>query len=184
MWLLIARAEGVDEFVRDIFGDFENVVALVLSFQRGTPNAVNGLALLVHYVVVFEQVFAGVEVLRFDRLLRVLYAARNELGLDGHAFRHAQTVHQRLHAFAAEDAHEIVFEREEEARRTRVALTDGASAQLIVDAAGFVAFGAENVQAAELDDLVVLGLALIGKLVVDGLPLIGGDLKNLAFVLE
>src|SRR5260370_1995740 len=158
MWLLIARAEGVDEFVRDIFGDFENVVALVLSFQRGTPNAVNGLALLVHYVVVFEQVFAGVEVLRFDRLLRVLYAARNEFGLDGHAFRHAQTVHQRLHAFAAEDAHEIVFERKEKARRTRVALPPAPPPQLIAAAPAFAPSPAAHPPPPHLHDLTPLSL--------------------------
>src|SRR6266852_7232931 len=149
--MLLAGTESVYQFAGDVFGDFENVVALIFSLQRGTPNAVNGLALLVHYVVVLEQVFAGVEVLRFDRLLRVLYAARNELGLDGHAFRHAEAIHQRLDALAAENAHQVVFQRKKKARRTRVALAAGAAAQLIVDAAGFVAFGAENVQAAELD---------------------------------
>src|SRR5258706_7324918 len=70
--VLLARAERVDEFARDVFRDAENVVALIFSFERRTPNSVNGFALLVHYVVVFEQVFAGVEVLRFDGLLRPL----------------------------------------------------------------------------------------------------------------
>ena len=37
-------------------------------------HAVNGLALLVHHVVVFEDVFAGGEVLRLDRLLRLANA--------------------------------------------------------------------------------------------------------------
>ena len=36
---------------------------------------------------------------------------------------------------AGEDAHEVVFEREEEARGCRVALTAGAAAKLVVDAA-------------------------------------------------
>src|ERR1700674_5981056 len=159
--MLFAGAEGVDEFARDVLGDFQNVVALIFSFQRGATDTVNGLALLVHYVVVFEQVFAGVEVLRFDGFLCVFDAARNELGLDGHAFGHAEAVHEGFDAFAAKDAHEIVFEREEEARRAGVALAAGATAQLIVDAASFVAFGAENVQAAELDDFVMFRFALI-----------------------
>src|SRR4029077_11052323 len=65
-----------------------------------------------------------------------------------------------------------------------VALAAGAPAQLIVDAASFMTFGAENVQAAERNDFVMLGLALIGKLIVDGLPLIGRNLKNLALILK
>ena len=39
---------------------------------------------------------------------------------------------------------------------TRVALTAGAAAQLVVDAPRLVALGAEHVEAADLDDLVVL----------------------------
>ena len=116
--------------------------------------------------------------------LRALDAARDELGFDGHAFGHAQAVHQGLDALAAEDAQQIVFEREEEARRAGIALAAGAAAKLVIDAAGFVAFGAENVQAAEGDDFVALGAALLGELIVDGLPLIERNLEDFAFDLE
>src|SRR6266851_1748610 len=182
--MLLAGAESVNEFARDVFGDAENVIALVFAFERGPPDGVNRLALLVHHVVVFEQVLAGVEVLGFDGFLRVFDAAGDELGLDGHAFSHAQAVHEGLDALATEDAHEIVFEREKEARRAGITLAAGASTQLIVDAAGFVALGAENVQAAEGDDFIVLGFALIGELLVNGFPLIGGNLKNFALILK
>src|SRR5260370_11183045 len=182
--MLLAGTESVYQFAGDVFGDAEDVVALIFSLQRGTPNAVNGLALLVHYVVVFEQVLAGIEVLGLDGFLGVFNTARNELGLNGHALGHTQAIHQGLDTLAAEDAHEVVFEREEKARGAGVALAAGAAAQLIVDAAGFIAFGAGDVQSAEVDRFVMLGLALIGKLFVDGLPLGGRNLKNFAFVLE
>src|SRR5579863_10045482 len=146
--MLLARAESVDEFASEVFGNFEDPFALVISFERGAADTVNGFALFVHHVVVLEKVFAGVEVLRFYGFLRVLDAAGDELGLDGHAFGHAQAVHEGLDALAAEDAHEIVFEGEEEARGAGVALAAGTSAQLVVDAAGFVTLSAENVQAA------------------------------------
>ena len=77
--------------------------------------------------------------------------------LDGHAFFHAQPLQQRADPLAREDAHEVVFEREEEARRAGVALAAGAAAELVVDAAGLVAFGAEDVKAAGRDDLIVFG---------------------------
>ena len=48
----------------------------------------------------------------------------------------------------AEDAHQVVFEREEELRAARIALTAGAAAQLVVDAAALVALGAEHEQPA------------------------------------
>ena len=48
----------------------KNQFFLVESFQQLPAQRVNRLALLVHHVVVFEQMFAGLEVLPFDRLLR------------------------------------------------------------------------------------------------------------------
>ncbi len=67
--MLIARAEGVHQLASDVFRDAYGVVFLVFSFERGAADGVDGFALLVHHVVVFEQVFAGLEVLRFDGLL-------------------------------------------------------------------------------------------------------------------
>ena len=61
-------------------------------------------------------------------------------------------------AVGPEDPHQVVFERQVEARRARVALAAGAAAQLVVDAPRLVALGADDVQAAERDDLVVLGV--------------------------
>src|ERR1700722_16360857 len=182
--MLCLRAIGIDEIERDVFGFLDDKLTLILPLERGAANRVDRFALLVHHVVVFEQVFAGVEILRFDRLLRLFDAARNHFRFDGYAFGHAEAKHQRLDALAAEDAHEIVFERKEEARRTGVPLTTGATAKLIVDAASFMALGAENVQAAHRDDFIVFGFTLLRKLFGDGLPLISRNLKNLAFVLE
>ncbi len=50
----------------------------------------------------------------------------------------------------AEDAHQIVFERQEELGAARIALTAGAAAELVVDAAAFVALGAQHEQSAGL----------------------------------
>ena len=50
--------------------------------------------------------------------------------------------------FRAEQPHQVVFERYEELRRTRVALTAGAAAQLTVDATRLVALGADDRQTA------------------------------------
>src|SRR3989441_1035645 len=169
--MLLARTEGFDQLAHNVFRDAQNVIALVLAFERGPADRVDRLALLVHHVVVFEKVFAGIEVLRFDGFLRVLDAARDELRFDGHAFGHAQAVHQRLDALATEDAHQIVFEREKKARGAGIALAAGASTQLVIDAPRLMAFRAEDVQSAERDHFVVLRFALPGKLVVYRLPL-------------
>ena len=54
---------------------------------------------------------------------------------------------------AAETLDEVVFERDKEDGNARIALTAASAAELVVDTARFVPFGAENAQAACLDDL-------------------------------
>ena len=135
----------------------QQVIALIGFFHQLPAQTVNRLALLVHHVVVFQQVFARFEVAAFDRLLRRGDALRNHLRFDGHTLLHPQPLHQGFDFVARENAHQIVFERKEESRRTRVALAAGASAQLVVDAARFVALSAEDVKSANPDDLFVLG---------------------------
>jgi hypothetical protein len=82
--------------------------------------------------------------------------------LDRHALFHPEFLHQPGDSIGAENAHQIVFEREIEAGGTGIALAAGAPSELVVDAPGFVTLGAENVQTAQPDDLVVflVGLAL------------------------
>ena len=132
----------------------DDEVFLVEAFEQPAAQAIDGFALLVHHVVVFEQVFAGLEVLAFDGLLRGFDAPRDHARLDRHAFFHAKPLQQVRHPLLGEDAHQVVFEREIETRGTRIALAAGASAKLVVDAARFVALGAENVQAAGRDDFL------------------------------
>ena len=76
-----------------------------------------------------------------------------------------------------EQAHELVLERQVEPALAGIALAAGAAPQLVVDAPALVALGAEHVEAAELADLVALGLALALVLleqgVASGVALVG-----------
>ena len=58
---------------------FDDQVLLIYTFKQLATQTVHGLALLVHHVVVLKQVFAGFEVLGFNRLLRFLNSAADEL---------------------------------------------------------------------------------------------------------
>ena len=93
---------------------------------------------------------------RLDLALRLLDLAREHAALDDLAFLHAGHLQQALGAHrVAEDAHQVVFHRQIEAARARVALAAGTAAQLVVDAAGLVTLRADDVQAAGGDHLVV-----------------------------
>ena len=56
-------------------------------------------------------------------------------------------------AIGGEDPHQVVFERDVEAGRSGIALASGTSAKLIVDAPRFVPLGADDVQAADAEQL-------------------------------
>jgi hypothetical protein len=85
------RAVLVHQVAEDA-GDvvFQDQFLLVHTLEQLAAQAVHRLALLVHHVVVFEQVFAGLEVLGFDGLLGFLNAPRDQPRLDRHALFHAQ----------------------------------------------------------------------------------------------
>src|SRR5262249_21240478 len=107
--------------------------------------AVDALALVVHYLVVFEQVLTDVEVALLDLLLGALDPSRHHAALDGLALFHAQAGQHVGDPLAGEDAHQVVLERQVEAAAAGVALAAGAAAELVVDAAGFMPPGADHV---------------------------------------
>ena len=108
-------------------------------------QAVDDGTLLVHDVVIVQQGLTDFKVMAFHALLGILDGAGNHVVLDGLAFLHPEFLHEPGKAVGTEQAHEIVFERQVEARGARIALTAGTAAQLVVDTAALVAFGAEDV---------------------------------------
>ncbi len=152
--VLDLAADHVAHGIRDV-GALEQLVALL----------VDHAALVVGDVVVLEQLLADVEVARLDAVLRLGDRAVDDRMLDRLAFGHLELLHDDAEALAAEDAQQRILEREIEARRSRVALAAGAAAQLVVDAPRLVPLGADDVQAARLDDVVVAHLPVAAQLV-------------------
>ena len=106
------------------------------------------LALVVHHVVEFQDVLADVEVARFDLLLR-LFQRLVDPGMDDRlVLLQPELLQHAVELVGAEDAHQIVFERQEEFGVAGIALAAGTAAQLVVDAPAFVPLGAEHVEAA------------------------------------
>ena len=105
------RAELVHHIAENA-GDvvFEDEFFLLHALEQLAAQAVDRLALLVHDVVILEQMFAGLEVLGFDGLLRGGDAAGDQPRFDGNAFFHAQTLQQVRNPLLGEDAHQVIFE--------------------------------------------------------------------------
>ena len=94
-----------------------------------------------------------------------------------------EPAHGPLHEALCEQAHELVFQREEEAALAGVALAAAAAPELVVDAAGLVPLGTEHVEAPEVTHQVALGgallLALGEQLGEPGHPFFAGRLEAL-----
>ena len=125
---------------------------------------IDQLTLLIHYVIVKENVLTSAEVFAFQTLLRIFNGFRKKLNLKGLIFIHTKTVCKAKHPIGAEKTEQIVFQRKVEGRITGVALTAASAAELVIDTAGFVALGTQNVKTARFSCLFRFGRKLFGKL--------------------
>ncbi len=70
-------------------------------------------------------------------------------------FLEPEALEHRVHALGAENAHEVVLQRQEELGAAGIALAPRAAAQLIVDAPALVTLGADDIEPAGLDRLLL-----------------------------
>ena len=158
----VNRAELGHAALDGVVNDLVDVVREILAVQNLVALGVDDLTLLVHNVIVLEDVLAHGEVDVLDFALGAFHGLGDHLVLNGHIVAHVGRDHEvgdLVHALAAEHAHEVVLEREIELGLAGIALTAGAAAKLVIDTAGFVALGADHREATGGDHLVVLGAA-------------------------
>src|SRR5260370_15476264 len=144
-----ALAVLVDALGDELAGVVEDVVARVRALEDLAPLLVDDLALLVHHVVVLDDVLAGIEMHALDLLLRAGDRSRDPRMLDR---LDLEAGHQAPDAIGGrtEDLHQVVLERDEELARARVALAARATAQLVCDAPALMALGNDDVQTAHV----------------------------------
>ena len=112
------------------------------------PFFVNLDPLLVDHVVVFQHVFPTVEVGTFLAFLGIFHGFGKHSGRNG--FIVGEGIDQRhiCQFFAPEQTKQIVFKGNIERRFAHIALTTGTPPQLVVDPAGFVTLGTDNIKTA------------------------------------
>ena len=153
---------GIKLFVRvlveflldDVVDHARNVVAKIFAAQNFSTFAVHDFALLIHNVIIFQNVLADVEVARLNFFLRVLNRPRDKRVLNRFVFFHAELVHDFGNGFGGEQAHQVIFERNVKSRFAGVTLTTRTSAQLVIDSPRFVSLRADNEKPAEFGHAV------------------------------
>ncbi len=152
--VVVATREVFVNFRWDGFlDDFVDQIARSFGAEHFVAVAVNDFALFVHHVIEIQNAFPTGIVPLFDPFLCGFNRAVEPGMFQRFAFLHAEPFHHRGHPIGGgEVPHQIVFERDEELRATWIALAGAAAAELAVGAAGFVAFGADDVKSAEFSN--------------------------------
>ena len=119
----------------DIFNQvvhhIQNVLLHIVTEKNFAALVVDNLSLLVHYVVVLENVFTDFEVTALNLLLSV-FDGLGKHPCSNRFILHAELIHDILDSVSTEEPHQIVFQGNEELGLTRVSLTSGTASQLII----------------------------------------------------
>ena len=141
----IVGAEHVDIVLDGIIHHLHNGIVHILAVEHLIALTVDDLTLTVHNVIVVKDGFTDRKVAALDLLLGALHDVGEHLALDRLILLDVHAVEDHTHPLAAEDTHQVVLAGEEELALTRVALTAGTSAQLVVDTAALVALRTDDV---------------------------------------
>ncbi|SKT81810.1 Uncharacterised protein [Mycobacteroides abscessus subsp. abscessus] len=132
--LVVAIGGGAIDVGGDGVGDHLLDLRLqILPVEDSATLGIDDLALLVHHLVVLEDVLSDLEVLLLNLSLRTLDGIGHHLGLDRHVVRDVHARQDRFQRSTIEAAHQFILQRQIEPGLARVALTPGASTQLVVD---------------------------------------------------
>ena len=153
---LPVQEEAVHRFPHQLPGHGADVLPEVLPVQYLAPLPVDDLPLAVHHVVVLQNIFADLEVAPLDFPLAGFDGVGEELVFNGHILFHAHGVHQALNPLPAKEAHQVVLQGDDEPGLAGVPLAAGTAPQLVINAAGFVSFGAQDEEPACLAHLLRL----------------------------
>ena len=151
------RNMRLQNLVHHLAAHIGNRLGDLLAFHNFPSLRKHNFALLIHHIIIFEDIFAHVKIVRFHLGLGAGERARNP-GMDNRfALFQTKPFEHAVHAVGAENAHQIIFQTQEKAAAPWVALPPGAPAQLIVNAAAFVPLSANHAQAAGLNHPLFVG---------------------------
>ena len=140
---------GADDRVGRVAGHGGDLVGEIGAFHDGLALAVNQVPLAADDVVVLEHLFALVGVFGLEEVLGGLHRARGGAADNGLVFGIIGVFgHEFLGFWAAVNLEQVVLEGEVKLGFSRVTLTAGAAAELVVDPGGFVALRPDDAEAA------------------------------------
>ena len=104
-----------------------------LAVQNTQTLCINDLTLLIHDLVIFQQVLSDTKVVILDLFLCTFDGVGKHLMFDLLAFFHAKRIEDTHQTFRTEQTHQVIFQRNIEAGFTRISLSTGPASQLVID---------------------------------------------------
>ncbi len=145
----------INGFVNNVSTDSSNGFRDILFRHQLITLPVNRTTLIVGNVIVFQQLLTDIEVTAFHFTLCFFNSVSHHAVLDGFAIFHTHCLHHAAHTLRHKDAHQVVFQRQEETGRTRVTLTAGTTTQLVIDTAGFMTLGTDDMKTTVFQYLIM-----------------------------
>ena len=109
-----------------------NQLGRIFHFKQFITLLINDLALVIGYIIIFQQLLAHIEIAPLDFPLCRFNGSGHDSRFDRLAFRHFQPFHDRPHLVTGKNPQQRIIQRQIESRGTRIALAGGSSSQLIV----------------------------------------------------
>ena len=153
--LLILGDGHIHRVLRDLRDHPHDNRAHVLAVQHLPALRIDGFTLLIHNLIVLQEVLTDAVVVVLDLLLGILDGLGQHLVLNLLSFRHAHGVKHIHQPLGTEQLHQVIFQGNVEAGFTRVSLTAGTSAQLVIDSSRLMALCADDLQSAQGSGLLV-----------------------------
>ena len=130
-------------------------ISHALSVQNTTSFLINDLSLLIHNLIVFQQILTDSKVIALDLLLCFLNRTGEHLMLDLFSVLYTQCVEYTHQTFRTKQTHQIILQRNIETGFSRISLSSGTSAQLVVNTSGFMTLCTDDLKTSGLSCSII-----------------------------
>ena len=152
--LLVNTRAKLSKLCDLVFVEASNLWADIVAVENLATHRIDDFAMAVNNVIVLDNVLAAIEVEAFDAFLCGFKRLANHAVANRHIIINAKALHDHRDAIALEDTHKVIFARDKELSRTRIALTTTTTTELVIDAARIMTSSTNHDETTEFSDAI------------------------------
>ena len=107
--ILFLRTVSLNQAYANPFHHIQNFFGDIRGFEIALSMLVNHLPLLIHHIIIFQEMLADFKIMAFHFLLGIFNRLGNHTMFDRHTFFHAELEHKIGHALRGKNAQKIVL---------------------------------------------------------------------------